>query len=74
MFSYSALSISDVESVLNKRVSHMQEINTIVAGAIVDIHDVLTPEQLSSLASIDFSESSHTGEALHHRDRMHNQR
>jgi len=50
MFSSSSLSVSEVESLLNERIEAMEEANGIIAQALVDIHDVLTPEQLAALA------------------------
>lgn len=50
MFSSSSLSVSEVESLLNERIEAMEEANGIIAEALVDIHNELTPEQLAALA------------------------
>jgi Spy/CpxP family protein refolding chaperone len=46
LFSSSTLSASEVEALLNE----MKDVNEIVASALVDIHDVLTDEQLAALS------------------------
>ncbi|MCK5133915.1 MAG: Spy/CpxP family protein refolding chaperone [Candidatus Sabulitectum sp.] len=53
LFSSTSLSVSEVEALLNKRVEVMEEANTVIAGALVNIHDVLTPEQLALVAEFD---------------------
>jgi Spy/CpxP family protein refolding chaperone len=50
LFSASTLSASEVEALLNDRVEVMKDVNEIVAVALVDIHDVLTEEQLAALS------------------------
>ncbi len=50
LFSSSSLSVSEVENLLNRRIEAMEDANSIIAEALVAIHDVLTPEQLASLA------------------------
>lgn len=50
MFSSNSLSVSEVENLLNQRLEAMEDANSIIAKALVDIHDVLTPEQLAALA------------------------
>jgi len=50
LFSSSSLSVSEVENLLNQRIEAMEDANSIIAEALVDIHDVLTPEQLAALA------------------------
>ena len=50
LFSSSSLSVSEVENLLNSRLDVMEEVNAIMAEALVDIHNVLTPEQLAALA------------------------
>jgi len=50
LFSSSTLSASEMESLLNKRVEIMKDVNEIVASALVDIHNVLTDEQLAALS------------------------
>lgn len=50
LFSSSTLSASEVEALLNERVEVMKDVNEIVASALVDIHDVLTDEQLAALS------------------------
>jgi len=49
LFSSSTLSVSEVEALLNKRVEAMKEVNEAVASALVEIHNVLTEEQLAAL-------------------------
>ncbi len=53
MFSSSTISVTEVETLLNGRIDAMEEMNRIVAVALVDIHDVLTPEQLATLADFE---------------------
>ena len=53
MFSSSTISAAEVENLLNGRTEVMQEMNSIVAVALVDIHNLLTPEQLSTLAEFE---------------------
>ena len=50
LFSSSSLSVSEVENLLNSRLEVMEEVNAIMAEALVSIHNVLTPEQLAALA------------------------
>ncbi|MEA3265815.1 MAG: Spy/CpxP family protein refolding chaperone [Candidatus Fermentibacteria bacterium] len=50
LFSSSSLSVSEVENLLNQRIEAMEDANSIIAEALVEIHDVLTPEQLAALA------------------------
>ncbi len=53
LFSASTLTVADMENHMNSRIDDMKEKNTIIAQALVDIHDLLTEEQLSKLASFD---------------------
>ncbi len=53
MFSSSSITVTEVESLFNERMEIMEEINRICAVALVDIHDVLTPEQLAMLADFE---------------------
>lgn len=53
LFSSTSLSVSEVEALLNERVEVMEEANTVIAGALVNIHDVLTLEQLALVAEFD---------------------
>lgn len=53
MFTSATLSQSEVEAHLNARLQSMEEANTIIAGALVEIHDVLTEEQLEMIANFE---------------------
>ncbi len=53
MFSSTTISATEVENLLNNRIDVMEEMNGIVAVALVDIHDLLTAEQLSTLADFE---------------------
>ncbi len=49
LFSGASITASQVEDVLNGRLAEIEEINEVVAEAIVEIHGVLTPEQRASI-------------------------
>ncbi len=53
LFSSSTVTVSQVEALLNTRLDTMEEMNGIIAQALVDIHGVLTSEQLAALAQFD---------------------
>ncbi|MCD4707712.1 MAG: Spy/CpxP family protein refolding chaperone [Candidatus Sabulitectum sp.] len=53
LFSSSTITASQVEALLNVRVETMKDVNRIIAQALVDIHDVLTAEQLATLAEFE---------------------
>lgn len=53
LFSSSTITVSQVEALLNTRLDTMEEMNGIIAQALVDIHGVLTPEQLAALAQFE---------------------
>ena len=53
MFSSSVLSQSEVETLLNSRLESMKDANAVIASAIVDIHNVLTDEQLEMIAEFE---------------------
>ncbi len=53
LFSASTLTVADMENHINSRIDDMKDKNTIIAQALVDIHDLLTEEQLAKLASFD---------------------
>ena len=53
MFSSPTISATEVETLLNGRIEAMEEMNRVVAVALVDIHDVLTPDQLEILADFE---------------------
>jgi Spy/CpxP family protein refolding chaperone len=53
MFSASSLSAAEVEAHLNGRLEAMKDMHAILAAALVEIHDVLTAEQLAALAELD---------------------
>ena len=53
LFSSTTISASEVESLLNDRVDAMKEMNAIIAVALVEIHDVLTADQLAILADFE---------------------
>ncbi len=59
MFSSTSITVTEVEGLLNARLEAMEEVNFIIAQAIVDIHGVLTPEQLELMA--DFEPGEHMG-------------
>lgn len=62
LFCSSTISITEVEALLNDRLQSMEEVNSITAEAIVDIHGVLTEEQLQALADFDPGEMEmHSG-------------
>ena len=50
IFSSSSLSVSEIDTLLNKRVDVMKDVNEVVASALVDIHNILTDEQLAALS------------------------
>lgn len=56
LFASSGITTSQVENLLSERLSTMEEINGIIAGAIVDVHNVLTADQLETLASLDIND------------------
>ncbi len=53
MFSSATISATEVEDLLNNRIETMEEMNRIVAVALVDIHDLLTADQLAVLADFE---------------------
>ena len=59
MFSSPSITVTEVEGLLNARLEAMEEANFIIAQAIVDLHGVLTPEQLELMA--DFEPGDHQG-------------
>lgn len=50
LFSGSSITALQVEEILNSRLQEMEEMNEIIAEAVVEIHGLLTPEQRASLA------------------------
>lgn len=56
MFTSPALSQAEVEAHLNARLESMKDSNSIIAEALVEIHDVLTDEQLEMIADFEPSE------------------
>ncbi|MCK5786322.1 MAG: Spy/CpxP family protein refolding chaperone [Candidatus Sabulitectum sp.] len=70
LFSSPTITTSQVESLLNGRLDKMEEANVIIARALVDIHDLLTAEQLATLAefepgSMEMRSSEHGGMGVH---------
>jgi Spy/CpxP family protein refolding chaperone len=59
MFSSTSITVTEVEGLLNARLEAMEEVNFIIAQAIVDIHGVLTPEQIELMA--EFEPGDHQG-------------
>ena len=53
MFSSAAISVAEVEDLLNNRIDAMEEMNGIVAPALVEIHNLLTADQLATLADFE---------------------
>jgi len=53
LFSASSISVSEVENLLNDRIEQMKQANAVIAEALVDIHGILTTEQLAALAALD---------------------
>lgn len=53
LFTSSSISVAEVEAILNRRLEFMEQVNSIVADAIVDIHGVLTEEQLQDIADFE---------------------
>ena len=53
LFTSSSISVAEVESLLNQRLDSMEEMNSIIAETVVEIHDVLTEEQLQAIADFE---------------------
>lgn len=53
LFTSSSVTVTQVEALLNDRLDDMREVNSIIAEAIVEIHGVLTAEQLQTIADFD---------------------
>jgi Spy/CpxP family protein refolding chaperone len=53
LFTSSSITAAQVEDLLNERLSRMEEVNAIIAAAIVEVHDVLTADQLAAIAEFD---------------------
>ena len=53
LFTSSSLTAAEVENFLNQRLDNMEAINSIIAETVVDIHDVLTGEQLQIMAEFE---------------------
>ncbi len=52
LFSGASITASQVEDVLNGRLEEIEEINGVIAEAVVELHGVLTPEQRASMADL----------------------
>lgn len=53
LFSSASLTVAQMENLMNSRIENMRTVNSIVSRALVDIHDLLTDEQLAKLAAFD---------------------
>jgi len=53
LFSSSSITAGQVENLLNERLGRMEEMNSIIAAAIVEVHGVLTADQLAAIAEFD---------------------
>lgn len=53
LFSSSSLTVAQMESLIGPKIENIEATNRIVSQALVDIHDLLTDEQLEKLASFD---------------------
>lgn len=53
LFSSTTVTATQIENLMDSRMENMRAINTIVSQALVDIHDLLTDEQLAKLAEFD---------------------
>ena len=53
LFTSSTISVTEVEALLDQRLQSMEEVNSIMAEAIVAIHGVLTEEQLRAIADFE---------------------
>lgn len=72
LFTSSSISVIEVESLLNQRLDAMEEMNSIIAETVVEIHDVLTEEQLQAIAEFEPGEGGmHSGRQGEHAPMMH---
>lgn len=53
LFSSPNITTAQIEALLDERTEKMEETHVIIARALVDIHDILTAEQLAALAEFD---------------------
>lgn len=72
LFTSSSISVAEVEDLLNQRLDSIEEMNTIIAETIVEIHGVLTAEQLQAMADFEPGEGGmHSGGQGEHSPMMH---
>ncbi len=77
LFSSSTISVSEVEALLNERIDVMKETNSIMAEALVEVHGVLTEEQLAQLADFEpgsMEEGRRGSDSRGNRSRDHSRR
>ena len=58
LFTSSTITVASVENLLNQRLAAMEDANTIIAEAIVEIHGVLTDEQLQAISDFEPGEGA----------------
>lgn len=62
LFTSSSITVAEVEDLLNQRIDSMEEMNAIIAQTVVEIHGVLTEEQLQAIADFQPGEGGmHSG-------------
>lgn len=72
LFTSSSISVVEVENLLNQRIDTMEEMNAVIAETIVEIHGVLTEEQLQAIADFEPGEGGmHFGGQGEHAPMMH---
>ncbi len=72
LFTSSSISVAEVENLLDQRIDSMEAMNSIMAETIVEIHGVLTEEQLQAMADFEPGEGGmHSGGQGEHSPMMH---
>lgn len=69
-FCSSGFSAGEFESMLDERLENMRLANGIIAGALEDIHAILTREQLDELAAMREEHPGRPEDREHHREGM----